>query len=761
LIKPQNDAKPNREDKTPPSQRFSNKETKIHDEKTAAKIEKNILNLERTISHPNDKSSIRLRPILKKHTRTRKNESPSEESDVVKQYSTVSLRRIKTASESKVVTDLCSANPKECNKTVKSCETTKKNELSDIMTKENCNNNISTSHLHPANKGNDAAATSAKASTAVIENKLYLPRYQLKNELKCYNDVNSDNVYQQTRTSQISFSQPQIRPTPIKSKYITSFNVQSETKTNQQLKKSQVTSMHEKSALTNQSKSLTSHLRSVLKENDPAAASARAFSAAFENKLCQPKSDVRNESKVVRNKNIKKRSECFSESRLPLQSRNRDTFLLNDYENKTVYNYSKPSKCSSGRSYKPSYNSIRRRKYRKTDLSSENLDTVHQFYSERVTLDVDIKNETHDNINELLDDILNNKENRARFATEATTEGSNAVGVKVGKADELDYSVDILINCQQLELSGEPVNFEFEGDDIDSHDKNEVSSIFVDAGKRYFPNEIRLLRPYSNVLYVPEGFKAVYVPRWVNSSFPNCCVKDRNRTLILPYYVLSDFHGFVSDAVHEFDAVSLNRGAKGPAVSLTIQQDDGPNVSVDITPKLTLSNEIISVTDFGWPRRDTYKWLTKEKIDSVKCQQIYLVPKGDKYWKISYANCENELLIDIDNAKTWRKACLRIMKKKLMQWQSKSTTGLKGISSYLLKTTLLWLCEILPEDEYWYKEELANRCLNFLQEFAHRLHKRRIGEYFNPTVNLLENKDDDCIIELKDFIDEEISLFIQ
>ncbi|XP_060587152.1 cyclic GMP-AMP synthase-like isoform X2 [Ruditapes philippinarum] len=539
---------------------------------------KNNINFERSLTSPGDKYPIRQQPILREQANTRENNNSSVKNNVVKQYSSLTLRRIGTASESKLVkqnwrylgkstsqkadkqkrgqlknkdhTDLSSSiKPKGCNETVNSSETTKKNELLDIMAKENVIDNISVSHL-------------------------------------------------------------------------------------------------------------------------------------------------------------------------------------------------------------------RLSKYRKTELNSQHLDSILKFYSEKVTIDVDIKNETHDNINELLDKILNKRENRARFSKEATTEGSYAVGVKVGKAEELDYSVDILINCQELELSDEPVDFEFEWDDIDSHDRNKIPSTFVHTGKRYFPNERRSLRPNPNEPYVPDGFKAVYVSRRVNSRFPNCCVPDRKRTMILPYYLLSEFHDFVNNAVYGLDAVSLNRGARGPAVTLTIQQDDGPNISVDITPKLTLSNEIISVTDFGWPRRDTKKWLTKEKIDIVKCQQIYLVPKGDKYWKISYANCENELLRDIDDANTWRKACLRIMKKKLMQWKSKST-GLKEISSYLLKTTLLWLCEILPKDEYWYKEELANRYLNFLQEFAHRLHKRHIGEYFNPTVNLLENKDDDCIDELKDLIEEEISLFNQ
>ncbi|XP_060593286.1 uncharacterized protein LOC132747802 [Ruditapes philippinarum] len=874
LIEPQNEANSKQEDKTsPPSRRDSKEETKIHDEKTAAKMETNI-NLERT--HHNDRSSVRHRTFLKKRTSTRKNENPYEKHDAVNQCSTMPLCRIETASENEAVkhnsrylgistsqkadkqrgklinkhhTDLCSTKPKECNEMVKSCETIKRNELSDIITKKNYKDNISTSHLHSA---------SASAFRTAFENKICQPRSQLKSKLNGHNFCNNDFLHSDKVKES---SQPQIKPLPTEHKCITSCLVKSETETNKRPNRvTSNSSIHEKSVSTSRGKTLTSHLHSASVENNSVAASVSVSRAVYESKLYQPRSKVtsefngkklcyndfnsdiknkptcihhdcfsqpqpcitsfheksdtetnqrpnkgmvtsmqqkpastsrgktsmqkvhiiegptrtqsgeRNKRKIKRNRSIKKTYERFDESRLTLQSNNRQTFIQYGYKNKNAQSYSESSNCNSdwryqGFSnslferpwrYKPSYNSIRRKKYRKTQLSSQNLDLILQFYTEKTTLAIDIKYETHKNIDGLLYIILTNGENDGRFSTDAIIEGSNAVGVKVGKADELDYSVDILINCQQKEVSDEPVTFEFNDDDIDSHDRNEVSSIFVNAGKRYFPDERRLLCPNPYVPYVPGGFKAVYVSRRFNKRFPNCCVKDRNRRLFLPYYLLCDFHDFVSNAVYGIYGVSLNRGVKGPAVSLTIQQDEGPNISVDITPKLTVPNVTMSVTDFGWPRRDTYKWLTEEKIDSVICQQIYLVPKGDKYWKISYANCENELLRDIDKRNTWRKACLRIMKKKLMQWKSKSTTGLKGISSYLLKTTLLWLCEILPEDKYWYKEKLANRYLNFLQEFAYRLHLRNIGEYFNPDVNLLEKKDGECIDELEYLLRVEI-----
>lgn len=85
------------------------------------------------------------------------------------------------------------------------------------------------------------------------------------------------------------------------------------------------------------------------------------------------------------------------------------------------------------------------------------------------------------------------------------------------------------------------------------------------------------------------------------------------------------------------------------------------------------------------------KMAARSKVKRVVDQPLYLVPKGDKYWKISFANLERELLDDIDDKKeTWRKECLKIIKKKLLQWKSKSSAGLKGISSYLLKVRFIF-----------------------------------------------------------------------
>ncbi|XP_053383621.1 uncharacterized protein LOC128549899 isoform X2 [Mercenaria mercenaria] len=416
------------------------------------------------------------------------------------------------------------------------------------------------------------------------------------------------------------------------------------------------------------------------------------------------------------------------------------------------------------------YNKLRRRKYVKTSLDSDKLDALVAFYDKKLQTDDDLEISSIDFVDEIIKQILDytNVATGYKYSRLADDEGSVTVDANIGKLDELDYSVEIVLeDNDEILLSDEPFNIVYANDDIDANVMDEIpATMFVNGGKRLFPEELRPIDLEDDPVEVPDGHVAVWLGLTDASRFLECCTfkrtgEDNVWGWILPYQLLYHFHGVIGETIQnlELEGVSLNNGARGPAVTLTILQQDGPNISVDITPKLNIAAENLKVTDFHWPRFDTKRWLKKSKIKKVCAQTIYLVPKGDKYWKISFANLENELLDDIDDIGTWRKQCLRIMKKKLIQWKSKSRAGLKCLSSYLLKTTLLWLCEILPDDKFWTSNQLANRYLNFLQELEHRLEKKNMGEYFNPSVNLLEYKDDEDMEELRQFLLDEIEEF--
>ena len=69
---------------------------------------------------------------------------------------------------------------------------------------------------------------------------------------------------------------------------------------------------------------------------------------------------------------------------------------------------------------------------------------------------------------------------------------------------------------------------------------------------------------------------------------------------------------------------------------------------------------------------------------------------------------------------------------------------------------MLWLCELLSYDEDWYDDQLSARYHNFMSELQYCLRNRYLGEYFILCNNLLEDKDEDDIKEMLDFVTNEL-----
>ncbi|XP_015275243.1 PREDICTED: uncharacterized protein LOC107117610 [Gekko japonicus] len=108
-----------------------------------------------------------------------------------------------------------------------------------------------------------------------------------------------------------------------------------------------------------------------------------------------------------------------------------------------------------------------------------------------------------------------------------------------------------------------------------------------------------------------------------------------------------------------------------------------------------------------------------------------LVAKGG-FWRLSFSNAEAALLKDVDADGGQRRAALRLLKfVSSTRWRPEYG---KLLSSYHLKTLLLWCCEIYPQEAPW--ETLLSSVQHLLKILIHTLAKGNLPHYFLRPVNL-------------------------
>lgn len=117
------------------------------------------------------------------------------------------------------------------------------------------------------------------------------------------------------------------------------------------------------------------------------------------------------------------------------------------------------------------------------------------------------------------------------------------------------------------------------------------------------------------------------------------------------------FH--VASLLHT-EKVRISKFVHGPAITLKIITSDLPfEVRVDLAPMCDAELPFASMTD--WPRRET-KWPPEDKIKVIKAAEISAVAKKDFTWTLSFAECERELIINMDANEGVRTKCHMIMK---------------------------------------------------------------------------------------------------
>ncbi|KXJ07062.1 uncharacterized protein LOC110251686 [Exaiptasia diaphana] len=141
----------------------------------------------------------------------------------------------------------------------------------------------------------------------------------------------------------------------------------------------------------------------------------------------------------------------------------------------------------------------------------------------------------------------------------------------------------------------------------------------------------------------------------------------------------------------------------------------------------------------GWFERDR-KWPSFEALSNIRKGGFHLVFKSPKHgnttphldFRLSFSHAELLLSKELNDIQRECYRCLKLFYKVLNQNQEP-----KIISSYVLKTTLLWTVENTGVEE-WNENNRASCMMMLLEKLHHSLETKFLPHYFIPEFNLLE-----------------------
>ncbi|XP_063404360.1 protein mab-21-like 3 [Mytilus trossulus] len=222
---------------------------------------------------------------------------------------------------------------------------------------------------------------------------------------------------------------------------------------------------------------------------------------------------------------------------------------------------------------------------------------------------------------------------------------------------------------------------------------------------------------------------------------------------IVPLKFKRHFENLVRDAINcltenslidhrvEFEDLS-----DSPAVTITIKQRDAVDLNVDLAPMVNV--RLPFKDEFEWPQHGA-QWPSSEKIWQLKNIRVNFVTSDELYWKLSFAICERELLVDIDKkgSGTFRRRSLRIMKglREILWCPFDEDENLKGLTSYHLKNILFLECERLPMDWQWERKLMGKRIIGMCEQLLKHLSEKNLPQYFDRSNNLFKNKDNGAL----------------
>ncbi|CAC5391706.1 unnamed protein product [Mytilus coruscus] len=177
-----------------------------------------------------------------------------------------------------------------------------------------------------------------------------------------------------------------------------------------------------------------------------------------------------------------------------------------------------------------------------------------------------------------------------------------------------------------------------------------------------------------------------------------------------------------------------------PVVTFTVKQCDGVDINIDLAPMINVKLPFKDI--FDW-LNNVAKWPSQEKVQQLKNNGVNLVTSDPLFWKLSFAICERELLVDIDRngSGTCRRRSLRIMKRLRELFWCPDYEDRDGLTSYHLKNLLFLECERLAKDYQWNIEMMDERDIGMCEQLQVHLSAKHMPQFFNRPKHLFENKD--------------------
>jgi len=346
-------------------------------------------------------------------------------------------------------------------------------------------------------------------------------------------------------------------------------------------------------------------------------------------------------------------------------------------------------------------------------------DVLNRYTDTKVKLRREETREAIHRVLDILEPILKYvNEQDSRFSHEIQRAGSYACGLKVSKPDEFDF----LVSVKSLP------NF------VWVNDSRQRFYIFNTTGQ--------ICRTTVPLPSPPNGYHFV--------SFKN----DRHDVKqiwredtkmkvdddLIPFQVKSYLKGLVTQAIRVCDLrgeVIVNNRTNGPAITLRLRT--GKSVSIDLVAQVPANGRgLPPVTLRQWPR--SHVWPPRNKVEEVKATGTDSVPKDNLYWQTSFGRCEKVLIDGIDADEGCRKQCLRILKKLREDHWSMNGQGKPALSSYHLKTLLLWECEKYPQSSDWSRDKLGERVMGLVRQLKRWSEEKRCPHYFIESINLFADK---------------------